>query len=100
MRKGRKVGKHNEEVGEEKKEDGRVRGRKLRVERVSCERTYALEFPSRGCDDGTGNRNCSTSILDEATIFLRRERKGNINEARRCGDSRTCKEERKRKRRC
>lgn len=49
--------------------------------RVSCECTYALEFPSRGCDDGTGNRNCSTSILDEATIFLRRERKENINEA-------------------
>lgn len=51
------------------------------MERVSCECTYALEFPSRGCDDGTGNRNCSTNILDEATIFLRRERKGNINEA-------------------
>lgn len=52
--------------------------------RVSYECTYALEFPSRGCDNGTGNRNCSTSILDEATIFLRRERKkerkGNINE--------------------
>lgn len=40
--------------------------------------TCALEFPFRGCDDG--NRNCSTSILDEATIFLRRGRKGSINE--------------------
>lgn len=49
---------------------GSERGRELHAERVSRECTYALEFPSRGRDDGAGNRDFATSILDEAAIFL------------------------------
>lgn len=35
------------------------------AERVSRECTYALEFPARKCDDGAGNRDSATGILDE-----------------------------------
>lgn len=49
------------------------RVRQVHAERVSCECTYASEFPFRECDDGAGNRGFAASILDEATIPLCRK---------------------------